>query len=569
MNCAARLLVVVSLAAPSLALAQVAPSVEFQRREFGPRLAPRAEPRAAAPSAEARPAPAEDAAQSFLLNAVVLDGATALTEAQLADIWAPMIGAQATVATLEEIAAAISARYRAQGFVLSQAAVPAQTIENGVVRIQVVEGFVDTVSVEGGAVSSQATARRLLAPVASDRPLRLETLERGVLLTRDALGGDVETVLKPSPSTFGAADLTAVLGDKQIDGFLAVDNKASRLYGGWIATGGVTTYDLVGFGERIDLLGAVAPNNDYLAFGQARISVPAPFLDGGALDGARFELGGDFSRGEPDLDKSGVPGFTEVSEETNVTVGMVVPFIRTRAENLSGRIGLGWRESTSDTRFGGAPVDSGRDELVIGEARLTWDRADRFGGVNLVDLGVRQGFDAAGATVAGSGPAAGEIDFTLGQLTLIRLQRLGDSPWSIYAEATGQMAATILPDSERFALGGEGLGRGFAPGNTTGDSGYGGRLEVRVDVAGADTDNLVSALQLYGFGDWGQAYDRSDARDGAQWETLGSIGGGVRIDVTPWLTVTPEVAFQVAGAPADRIDQDRETRFFISAVGRF
>ena len=569
MNGATRILLVASLAAPALALAQVAPSLEFQRREIQPRLAPRAEPQTAAPSPEARPAPAAEAAQSFQLTAVALEGATALSEADLADIWTPLIGSQATVATLEEIAAAISARYRAQGFVLSQAAVPAQTIENGVVRIQVIEGFIDTVSVEGGAESGQATARRLLAPVATDRPLRLETLERGVLLTRDALGPDVETVLKPSPSTFGAADLTAVLGEKQIDGFLALDNKASRLYGAWIATGGVTAYDLAGFGERIDVLAAVAPNNDYLAFGQGKISVPAPFLDGGALDGARFELGGDFSRGEPDLDKSGVPGFTAVSEETNVNVGMVVPFIRTRAENLSGSLGLGWRESTSSTRFGGAAVDSGRDELVIGEARLTWDRADRFGGVSLIDLGVRQGISAIGATVAGSGPAAGEVDFTLGQLTLIRLQRLGDSPWSIYAEATGQMAATVLPDSERFALGGEGLGRGFAPGNTTGDSGYGGRLEVRMDVAGSETDGLVSALQIYGFGDWGQAYDRSDARDGEQWDTLGSIGGGVRIDVTPWLTVTPEVAFQVAGAPADRINQDRETRFFISAVGRF
>lgn len=569
MRIAARTVLIVSLAAPTLALAQVAPSVEFQRREFEPRLAPRAEPQTAPAAPETRPAPRAGTEQSFLLTAVALEGATALSEADLADIWTPLLGTQATVATLEEIAAAISARYRARGFVLSQAAVPAQSIENGAVRIQVIEGFIDTVSVEGGAESSQATARRLLAPVATDRPLRLETLERGVLLTRDSLGGDVETVLKPSPSTFGAADLTAVLGEKQIDGFLAIDNKASRLYGGWIATGGVTTYDLIGFGERIDVLGALAPNNDYLAFGQGKISVPAPFLDGGALDGARFELGGDFSRGEPDLDKSGVLGFTEISEETNVNIGVVVPFIRTRAENLSGSLGLGWRESTSSTRFGGVSVDSGRDELVIAEARLTWDRADRFGGVSLVDLGVRQGIDAAGATVAGSGPAAGEIDFTLGQLTLIRLQRLGESPWSIYAEATGQAAAATLPDSERFGLGGESLGRGFAPGNTTGDSGYGGRLEVRMDVAGAETDDLVSALQFYGFGDWGQAYDRSAVRDGDQWETLGSIGGGVRIDVTPWLTVTPEVAFQVAGAPADRADQDRETRFFISAVGRF
>lgn len=563
-------LVAASLAAASPAtFAQNAPgSVEFQRRQFEPRLAPRAEPEAARP-AEAPQPPAASAEGDFILRGVVVEGATAINPAALADIWEPLIGAPVTLAALEQIAAAVSARYRAQGFILSQAVLPAQTVEDGVVRIQVVEGFVDQVGVQGGAPSAQAAARRFLAPVAADRPLRLTTLERGVLLTRDALGSDAGTVLQPSATTFGGADLTATLGDRQVDGFLAVDNRGSRLYGGVIVTAGATSYDAIGLAERLDALVAVAPNDDYLAFGQLGASVPAPFFDGSVLDGSRIEAQVDYSRGEPDFDRVGVPGFTSLEQETNVTAGLYTPFIRTRSENLTGRLNLTWRESTSGAKFDGVSVGSSRDELLVAEGRLTWDRADRLNGVTLVDVGIRQGVDYGGGVVDGSGKAQGEPDFTLGQASLIRLQRFGDSDWSLYGEATGQLAASVLPNSERFSLGGEALGRGFAPGNTTGDSGYGARLEVRRDF---DADYLRAGIlggQLYAFGDYGQARDRTAERDGDRWEELGSVGLGLRVDVSESVTLTPEIAVQVAGRPSDRTNPNRETRFFLSAVARF
>ena len=44
----------------------------------------------------------------------------------------------------------------------------------------------------------------------------------------------------------------------------------------------------------------------------------------------------------------------------------------------------------------------------------------------------------------------------------------------------------MLPNSERFALGDATIGRGFAPGNTSGDSGWGGRVELRRQLAGRE-----------------------------------------------------------------------------------
>jgi hemolysin activation/secretion protein len=298
------------------------------------------------------------------------------------------------------------------------------------------------------------------------------------------------------------------------------------------------------------------------------LDLPLPSLDGTWLDGGRLEISGDVSRADPDLAESGSPeDLNVVTNETNLRAGLIVPFIRTRSQNLFGHAGLAWQDSQSDTFFADDEEPS-HDRLYILDARVAGDIADRVGGVTLVEAGLRQGLDIGGAEIGASGPAAGVPDFTLAQLDISRLQRLGEGPWSLWLEGIGQYAANVLPNPERFALGVSTIGRGYAPGNTTGDSGYGGRLELRRQL-GEATPEGIAATELYAFGDYGKAYDRSVDRDGQHWETLASAGIGARIDVRPWLTLTPEIARQLEGIPTDTTDPDLETRFYIGAIARF
>ena len=313
-----------------------------------------------------------------------------------------------------------------------------------------------------------------------------------MLLARDTFGEGVETVLEPSPETFGAADLGVLIEPDPWTGFAAVDNRGSRLYGPLTLGAGASVYNMLGFNERIDALIAFAPENNSLAFGQLRLDAPIAALSGTALDGSRFSVEADRSRADPDLARSGSPQDLDVIQnETNVGVAMFTPFVRTRAENLFGRVALVWRESESLTGFAGSD-DTDQDRLLVVQARVTWDVADSFGGVTLVDGWLHQGVSIDGVTeTSGSGPAAGDDTFTLGALNLSRLQRLGATDWSLYGLFIGQYAADNLPNSERFTLGDATIGRGFAPGNTSGDSGYGARLELRRLVAGPENGELL------------------------------------------------------------------------------
>ena len=545
---------------------------DFFPREPGATLVPETPVTAPEPAPDTGPVtppgPA-DPGPRLVLRGITLEGAAAIPEADLAPIWADLIGQPVSLDALDAVAAGIGAAYRARGFVLSQAAIPEQSVEDGIVRIQVIEGFVDRVALDGGAPNQQAYAATLFEPTVEQRPLALSTLERGVLLSRDTFGAGVETVLEPSPLTFGAADLTVLIEPDPFVGFAAIDNRGSRLYGAWTAAAGASVFNLLGLNERLDFLVAAAPKDGSLAYGQVRFDAPIPALTGTFLDGARLELEADISRADPDFTQSGQPQDLEiVQNETNLGVGLFVPFTRSRSENLFGRLALDWKDSENITVFTGPDMAS-EDRLLVLEARATWDVADSFGGVSLVDGLIRQGLPIGTTEIGEEGPAAGVADFTLAALTLSRLQRLGDSPWALYGLAIGQYAANILPNSERLSLGDATIGRGFAPGNTTGDSGFGGRVELRRGIDTANAGGILEAVEAYGFLDYGRAYDRSIERDGDRWETLASAGIGARLDLRDWLTITPEIARQTRGVATDTTDPDHETRFYIGAVARF
>ncbi|MEJ2327058.1 MAG: POTRA domain-containing protein [Chromatiaceae bacterium] len=508
-----------------------------------PELAPDPARQVEAPEThEIKPVVAGEGEQGFVLNDITIEGNSAVPTDELRPIWSELIGKEVTVANLADVASRIGAAYRARGYFLSQAVLPAQTVSRGVVRIVVVEGFVDVVSLTGGAANQRRVAGNLFEPVLADRPLRQETLERSVLLSRDTFGsvygGSVETVLGP------------------------------RLYGDVTLGAGVRTYNLLGLNERLDGIMAYAPRNSSLGFVSLTFAAPIEPLYGSFLDGAQMEFNINASRGDPDLTKSGSPeDLRALVNQRELTAQLVVPFVRTRSENLFGRLGLGFLENETETEFAGSAVVE-TDRLAVLEVRTTWDYADRAGGVNLVDVSVRQGLDVGSATVSADGPAAGKPNFTSVWTQLTRLQSLGTNI-SLYGEVVGQYAANILPNSERFFLGDSTIGRGFAPGNTSGDSGYGARVELRRYAGPEAFSSAFRAAELYLFGDYGKAYDRAVERDGDQWETIGSVGLGARVDIRDGLTITAEIARQTEGVAIDTTDPDHETRFYFGIVARY
>src|SRR5690242_4403799 len=117
----------------------------------------------------ARPEVSADTKPQFVLRAILLFGDTAMRREDLAAIWQPYLGKMVSQADLAGIAQAIGDLYRAAGFHLSRAIIPPQDIENGRVRIQVIEGSITDVALQGEGAADQFGVRPMLEPVLAER----------------------------------------------------------------------------------------------------------------------------------------------------------------------------------------------------------------------------------------------------------------------------------------------------------------------------------------------------------------------------------------------------------------
>ena len=149
----------------------------------------------------------------FRLNGIEVKGAVTLPASQFRGFYQPLIGRDVSLSDILDVAAAIENEYRRAGYILVRAFVPPQRVADGIFTINVVEGFIANVSVEGGRAGTRERIRTYLEPARASRPLQLSTIERALLLSNDLPGVSGRGVLRPSPETPGASELVVTVPD--------------------------------------------------------------------------------------------------------------------------------------------------------------------------------------------------------------------------------------------------------------------------------------------------------------------------------------------------------------------
>src|SRR5437588_10819773 len=140
------------------------PGRERERFERPPvPLAQPGGPAISVPGIEAPPGAAET---KLVIRQIRIVGATVYTAAQLAEVYADLVGKTVTLKAVYDLAQRITAKYGGEGYVLSRAIVPVQELDpNGaVVTIHVVEGYIRTVE-----RPPQIAAYRALVPYYASR----------------------------------------------------------------------------------------------------------------------------------------------------------------------------------------------------------------------------------------------------------------------------------------------------------------------------------------------------------------------------------------------------------------
>ena len=164
----------------------------------------------------------------FHLNGIVLEGNHVYSQQQLEPLYKNKLNKEISVADLFEIVQSITNYYRNNGYIITRAVLPPQHVKNGVVKIQIVEGFIDKVSVGGEPHGAKCMVLVYGRKIRSCPPLRLSRMEKYLLLANELPATDVKAVLSPSKTKTGAADLTLMTQNRLITGYLSYDDYGTR-----------------------------------------------------------------------------------------------------------------------------------------------------------------------------------------------------------------------------------------------------------------------------------------------------------------------------------------------------
>lgn len=499
--------------------------------------------------------PVEMETVMFKLMGIVVEGSTVYQDSDFLPYYEGFLGKEISLAKVYEVAGAITARYRNDGYILSRANVPAQRIKNGVVRVHVIEGFVDNIEIEGKIGGPKSRLQAYVDKIAASRPLQVKVLERYLLLIDDLPGVSAESVLTPSKETPGAANLTLLVKHKTVDGYASLDNRGSRFNGPIQGSAGANLNSILGLYEKTGFnFVTTEPTSELIYFNGSHEQ-----QIGG--EGTKVILSGSLSRTEPG---STLKSFNVEGDSSTISALISHPFIRSREENLSGRFGFLVRNSETDI-LGSL---SSRDRLRVFSLGFSYDFVDRFRGVSLLALQFSQGANILNATESGSATlsrAQGKSDFSKISTKLWRRQNIAHG-FSVLVEAAGQYALDTLLASEEFGFGGGQFGRGYDSSEISGD--HGASIKAELQYFHQVGKKYFKSLQAYGFYDFGSVWQKGNDFTGSdRQDSLSSAGGGVRFTLTDWLS-----GYVEAAKPLDDqviAEGDNDIRGFASLIARF
>jgi hemolysin activation/secretion protein len=489
-------------------------------------------------------APAGAEQVRFALRSVEVNGNAVYPTQQLSPIWQSRIGQTISLSDAFRFASEISKRYRDGGYILSIAIVPEQEIKDGRIKLQVVEGYIDKVIIEGkakGLYRLQGYARKIKA----ERPTRSETLERYLLLVNDLGGPIARSYLKPS-ATPNASELYITVDTVRPQTVIGAHNRASKLIGPQRISLSTTWTDVFNLYERHNLTVLSTADTELNLVAYAN-ELPI------GTEGLKQLISFSYSHSEPDVKP------TVENDAIFASYRLAYPIIRSRRLNLSVNGGLTFYEGRSDLLGRRFSEDSIRT-LRIG-ANL--DYLDPYYGLNLLEMEYSRGLDFFGSSKdrdPNLSRSGADIEFNKLTGYAARLQSLA-AHWSLLFAITGQYSGDTLVPAEQFGLGGDLFLRAYNPSELLGDSGIAGKVELRYNV-----EYAPYAATFYLYQDAGMV-SQNPRGGGSTEQSAYTTGGGIRLSRGGWLNAFFEIAKPEGRDTFD--NNDKDPRFFGGASIQF
>jgi hemolysin activation/secretion protein len=493
----------------------------------------------------------------FSVQGFNVHGNELVSKEEILTHFSPLVGKEISLQDIQAAASAVKQLYRTRGYVGAYVSIPPQTLDDGIVDIEVTEGKIGQIKIRGNQHFSTDVLRRQMNLPAGG-PLTYQQVENRLLKLDDHRDIDVKATFVPGEQP-GTTDLDLEVTDRlPLHGALDFNNYGTRLAGEERYGLSFTHTNLLGQMDELYTRFQFSEGGTAYA---ADYSVPAAFINpdmriGGSYVLGELDLQGDFKalNIEGETQTWGLyttmPLYDTVNNDVNLKVGM--DFKSVQNEILSTRIG--------------------DDQLRIVNTIVTWEEKDRLGRT-IWPHGLHLGVDAFGASNKndiGLSRAHTGAPFLIYRSQVQRIQYLTEEV-AVRAKGAWQLTPDKLPPSEQFSIGGHDSVRGYPQGEYLGDYGAVAGAEISVPVFFLPRDwrlpfqkeSLYKNLRAITFYDYGTGNLRGALPGESSKKDISGTGFGVRLRLND--TLAAQVGYGIPLTETASDGNDGVVYFGVSA----
>lgn len=504
---------------------------------------------------------AVDAAQGprFDITEYRVEGNTLIPESELKTILASHTGKSRNFGDVQNALQALQAAYQKEGYSAVRVILPEQALENGIIRITVIQQKLASVSVLNNQHFDDENVLASLPALKIGEPPNARAVARNLRVANENPAKFSSVHFQSNEQDPDAIDATVrLLDEKTQKYFLTLDNTGNEQTKDLRIGIGYQNYNMFNRDHRLSAQFITTPQSD-LTFSDMQIfgfgySIPL-YERGDSLD---------FLAAYSDVDAGSL-----LNGALNVTsrgwvFGAHYNWNLNRIGQYQHKIdfGLDYRNYKPEVTFGGTNItpQTSVTPLSVSYSGLWQDSTRRvsFSGGVIHNLG---SIDSdGGSSDLASPPWLAENDFTRFVWSADFSQQLFKT-WQLHLAASGQFASDHLLPGEQFGLGGMDSVRGWHERTFSGDRGYRGSAEIVSPNFGEQILSGLSlkALAFYDVGHVEYMNDIFGNKPGDQ-VTIGSAGVGMRFGYGKHLLGRMDAAWVVDGDVADKITSYRQSR---------
>jgi hemolysin activation/secretion protein len=442
-------------------------------------------------------------------------GNSQISNAELEPLLAKYKGHPISFDELQAAAEEITKYYRQAGYLIAHAYLPAQSIKNGIVEIEILEGHLDGSHLEGNSIEMIGNTRinknvlqKFINTTNANSLVTDKDLSHLSLLINDLPGIESKAVLSPGKKTGTSALSVKVKEAPLVNSYLSSDNYGLYSTGFYRFDGGVNIFDPFGFGDQLSLRAQTTDSGGSVA-GWLDYNLP--------INGYGTRLGVNFSELHYSLGRVFTPLEAEGLART-AGASLTHPLYLSRDARLTGIAHYEHRWLHDDINFPNYPNPRDHRQINVMSfafAGSLYDKLIPAGGLTQAYINVSAGEVYFTNQNAGNLNQASGLDTSGGyhkfNWQLNRTQNVWGGDWgdiSLYSNFNGQVASKNLDSSEQISLGGPNAIRAYPVGEGSADEGWIFNGEARYGLP--TFESVPGHIQFISFIDTG--YSRINAK---------------------------------------------------------